>query len=157
MMWWIFWRLKSNNDQTRRRAVKGLSRSKDPRALAVLMAALNDKSYLVRKEAARVLGDIGDARAVGPLINLVEESFHYAMARTAVGALEEVLGRAATSVVSEDMQAAAILEDVRGIGYENRQGTAWFSETRQPQLWAMDCSKVRTLAHRELIRRGLTA
>lgn len=156
-MWWILWRLTSNNDQTRRRAVKGLSHSKDPRALAALMAALNDKSYLVRKEAAKVLGDVGDARAVGPLINLVEESFHYAMARTAVGALEDVLGRAAASVVSEDMQAAAILDDVRGIGYENRQGTAWFSETRKPQLWAMDCSRVRTLANRELIRRGLIA
>jgi len=156
-MWWILWRLKSSNDQTRRRAVKGLGSSKDPRALATLMTALNDKSYLVRKEAARVLGDIGDARAVGPLINLVEESFHYAMARTAVGALEEVLGRTATSVVSEDMQAAAILDDVRGIGYESRQGTAWFSESRQPQLWEMDCSKVRTLAQGELIRRGLIA
>lgn len=156
-MWWISRQLKSNNDQTRRRGVKGLSRSKDPRALAALMVALGDKSYLVRKEAARLLGDVGDARAVRPLINLIEESYHYAMARTAVQALEEVLGRAAASAISEDMQAAAILDDVQGIVYKRRQDTAWFSESRRPYSWAMDCSKVRTLAHRELIRRGQTA
>jgi len=151
-MWWKLRQLKSSNDQTRRRAVKGLGRSRDPRAMAVLTAALNDESYLVRKEAARALGDIGDARAVGPLINLIEESFHYAMARTAI-----VLGRAAAGAISEDMQAAAILGDVSGIYYECRKGTAWFSEKSNARPWAMDCSRVRTLAHRELLRRGLTA
>jgi hypothetical protein len=114
--------------------------------MAILTAALNDESYLVRKEAARALGDIGDA-----------ESFHYAMARTAIGALEDVLGRAAAGAISEDMQAAAILGDVSGIYYECRKGTAWFSEKSNARLWAMDCSRVRTLAHRELLRRGLTA
>jgi HEAT repeat protein len=125
--------------------------------MAALMAALNDQSYLVRKEAARALGNIGDARAVGPLINLIEESFHYAMARTAIGALEDVLGRAAAVAISEDMQAAATLGDVSGINYECRKGTAWFSETRDARPWAMDCSRVRMLAHQELLRRGLTA
>ncbi|MCI0391969.1 MAG: HEAT repeat domain-containing protein [Acidobacteria bacterium] len=83
MLWLKLRRLKSSDDQTRRRAIKGLSRSRDPRAMAALMAALNDQSYLVRKEAARALGEIGDAQAVEPLINLIEESFHYAIARTA--------------------------------------------------------------------------
>lgn len=156
-MWWRLRQLRSSNDQRRRRAVKGMSRSRDPRALEALLAALSDESYLVRKEAARALGDIGDAQAVGPLINLIEESFHYAMARTAVGALEDVLGRSATGVISEDMQAAAILGDVSGIYYESRAGTAWFSEMRDARPWAMDCSRVRTLAHRELLRRGLIA
>jgi HEAT repeat protein len=121
------------------------------------MTALNDESYLVRKEAARVLGDIGDARAVGPLINLIEESLHYAMARTAVAALENVLGRVAAGVVPEDMQAAAALGDLSGVNYESREGTAWFSETRYAHPWAMDCSRVRSLALRELNRRGLVA
>jgi HEAT repeat protein len=111
----------------------------------------------VRKEAARALGEVGDARAVGPLINLIEESFHYALARTAVGALEDVLGRAATGAVPEDMRAAAILGDVNGIYYDRREGTAWFSETRGAQPWAMDYSRVRRLAHQELLRRGLIA
>src|SRR5262245_23838750 len=130
MMWWKLRQLKSRNDRTRRRAVKGLSRSRDPRAMAVLTAALNDKSYLVPKEAALALGEIGDAQAVGPLVNLIEESFHYAMARTAVGALEKVLVRVAASAISKDVQAAAILSDVSGAYFECREGTAWFSETR---------------------------
>ena len=88
---------------------------------------------------------------------MIEESFHYAMARTAVGALEEVLGRAATGAISEDMQAAAILGDVNGIYYERQEGTAWFSHDRAAQPWAMDCSRVRRLAHQELLRRGLMA
>ncbi len=123
--------------------------------MAALMAALKDESYYVRMEAARALGEIGDARAVGPLINLVEESFHYAIARTAVGALEKVLVRVAASVVSKDVQAAAILGDVSGTYYERREGIAWFSELRNARPWTMDCSQVRKLAHRELSRRGL--
>lgn len=154
-MWWKLQQLKSSNDQRRRRAIKGLSRSKDPRALSILTASLRDESYLVRKEAARALGDIGDARAVGPLLNLIEESFHFAMARTAISALEEVLGRVAANAVSEDMQAAAILGDVSGIYYDRQEGIAWFSKSRYARPWTMDCSRVRTLAHRELIRRGL--
>ena len=124
--------------------------------MAGLTAALNDKSYLVRKEAAQALGEIGDAQAVGPLINLIEESFHYAIARTAVGALEKVLVRVAASAVSEDVQAAATLSDVSGANYERCEGIAWFSETRNVLPWTMDCSRVRKLAHRELTRRGLT-
>ncbi len=156
MTWWKLRQLKSRNDQTRRRAIKGLSRSRDPRAMAALMAALTDESYLVRKEAAQALGEIGDAQAVGPLINLIEESFHYAIARTAVGALEKVLVRVAASAVSEDVQAAATLSDVSGANYERCEGIAWFSETRNVLPWTMDCSRVRKLAHRELTRRGLT-
>lgn len=155
MIWWNLRRLKSHNDQRRRNAVKSLSKSNDPRALLALVAALSDKSYLVQKEAARALGDIGDERAVGPLINLVEGSFHYAMARTAVGALENVLSRVAMGAISEDMQAAAMLDDVNGIDYERLEGTAWFSKSRNARPWVMDCSRVRALAYRELTRRGL--
>jgi HEAT repeat protein len=66
MLWWNLRRLKSGDVQTRRRAIKGLSRSRNPRALAALMAALVDESHLARKEAAQALGEIGDAQAVKP-------------------------------------------------------------------------------------------
>jgi HEAT repeat protein len=157
MLWWKLRQLKSRNPQARRRAVKGLVKSRDPRAIDPLMAALNDESYLVRKEAARALGDIGDARTVRPLINLIEESFHYAMARTAVDALGQVLSRAAAGAISKDVQAAAILSDVSSIDHERRESMVWFSEPSSAMDWTMDCSQVRKLAHRELIRRGLAA
>jgi HEAT repeat protein len=155
MLWWKLRQLKSRDPQARRRAVKGLGKSRDPRAIDPLMVALNDKSYLVRKEAARALGDIGDARSVGPLINLIEESFHYAIARTGVDALERVLGRAAAGAISKDVQAAAMLSDVSRIDHERREGMVWFFEASSAGDWTMDCSQIRRLAHKELIRRGL--
>jgi HEAT repeats len=157
MLWWKLRQLKSRNHQIRRRAVKGLGRSRDPRAIAPLTVALNDESYLVRKTAARVLGDIGDARAVRPLINLIGESFHYAMARTAVGALEQVLVRAAAGTISKDVRAAAMLSDVSSFDHELRESRGWFSKASCAMDWTMDCSQVRKLARKELIRCGLAA
>ncbi len=157
MLWWKLRRLKSSDVQIRRRAIIGMSRSRDPRAKSALIAALIDESYLVRKEAARSLGEIGDAQAVKPLINLIEDSYHYAIAKTAVGALEKVLVRVSASLVSKDVQAAAALDDVSGVYCERRVGTAWFSEDRNATPWTMDCSQVRRLARQELTRRGLTS
>ena len=117
-MWWNLRRLKSSDVQTRRRAIKWLSRSRNPRALAALMAALVDESHLARKEAAQTLGETGDAQTVKPLINLIEDSSHHAIVNAAVGALEKVLVRVAASVVSKGLQAAAALSDVGGIYYE---------------------------------------
>jgi HEAT repeats len=157
MLWWNLRRLKSGDVQTRRRAIKGLSRSRNPRALAALMAALVDESRLARKEAAQALGEIGDAQAVTPLINLIEDSSHHDIVKAAVGALEKVLVRVAASVVSKGLQAAAALSDVGGIHYERREGAAWVSEARNATPWIMDCSQVRRLARQELTRRGLSS
>ena len=157
MLWWNLRQLKSSNAQIRRRGVKGLGQTHDPRALSALLAALTDESYLVRKEAARALGDIGDARSVRPLLGLIEESSHYGMARVAVSALELVLGRDVVSAVAEDVQAVALLDDVSGTTHNRRVGLAWFSEAAQSKPWSMDCSRVRKLAYRELTRRGLAA
>lgn len=156
MLWWKLQRLKSSKDHIRRNAIKGLCKSQNPRAMAAVMIALNDESYMVRKEAAYAIGEIGDAQTVEPLINLIEESLHYAIARNAVVALEKVLARVAVSVMSKDIKAAAVLDDVSGTYYESRKGMAWFSEARNGTPWKMDCSQVRKLANRELIRRGLS-
>jgi hypothetical protein len=138
-------------------AVKGLGKSRDPRAIEPLTAALNDESYLVRKTAARALGDIGDARVVRPLITLIGESFHYSIARTALGAMEQVLDRAAAGAISKDVQAAAMLSDIGSIDHELRESLAWCSKESSARDWTMDCSQVRRLARKELIRRGLAA
>jgi hypothetical protein len=121
------------------------------------MSALVDESYLARKEAAHALGEIGDAQAVTPLINLIEDSSHHAIVKAAVGALEKVLVRVAASVVSKDLQAAAALGDLGGVYYERGEGAAWVSEARNAAPWIMDCSQVRRLARQELTRRGLSS
>lgn len=157
MIRWTIWKLRSRNDWTRWRAVRWLRRRRDPRAQAALVASLDDRSYMVRQEAAQALGEIGGALAVGPLIHLIEQSLHYAMTRTAVDALTRVLDRTAGQAQVDDMQAAAMLADINGLTYDLREGTAWFSETRNARRWSMDCSKVRNLAYQELLRRGLIA
>lgn len=157
MLWWKLRRLKYGGAQTRQRAIRGLSRSRDPRALDALMASLVDDSYLVRKEAAQSLGEIGDEQALKPLINLIEDSYHYSIAKTSVDALEKLLIRVVVNAVSQDVQAAAALDDVSGRNCASRKGVAWFSEASDMTLWTMDCSRVRKLAKQELTRRGLQA
>jgi HEAT repeat protein len=124
--------------------------------VTALMAALVDESHLTRKDAARALGEVGDAQAVKPLIKMIECTFHFAIAKAAVGALEKVLVRVAAGVVSKDILAAAALSDVSGIYYERREGAAWFSEKRNATTWTLDCSQIRRLASQELIRRERT-
>ncbi len=157
MTWWQSWQLRSSNDVWRRRAIRSLGQSREAEAFAAVLGALKDESYLVRKEAARVLGTMTDARAVRPLVDLIEESFHYSMARTGVGALEDLLARVAGVARAEDLAAASILSDVGGYSYDSREGIAWFSESRNARLWAMDCSRIRFLAQQELFRRGPAA
>jgi hypothetical protein len=120
------------------------------------MAALVDESHLARKEAAQALGEVGDAQAVKPLIKMIECTFHFAIAKAAVGALEKVLIRVVATVVSIDVQAAAALSDIGGIYYEHREGAALFSEERNAMPWTLDCSQIRMLARQELNRRGRT-
>jgi HEAT repeat protein len=62
MLWWKLRQLRSRDHQARRRGVKGLGKSRDPRAIDPLMAALNDKSYLFgkrRREPQRTLATHG--------------------------------------------------------------------------------------------------
>ena len=157
MLWWKLQRLKSGDVQTRRRVVRELSGSCDPRAMPALMASLVDESFLVRKEAAQSLGEVGDERALKPLINLIEDSLHYSMAKTAAFALETLLVRVAVNAVSKDVQAAAALNDISGGYPECLKRSASASGARIATTWTMDCSRVRRLANQELTRRGLPA
>lgn len=156
MQWWKLQRLKSGDVQTRRRAVRGLSGSRAPLAMPALMAPLVDESFLVRKEVAQSLGEIGDERALKPPINLIEDSFHYSMAKTAAVALETLLVRVRINAVSKDVQAAAAQNDVSGGYYECRKSAAGASGARNAATWTIDCSRVRQLANQELTRRGLS-
>jgi HEAT repeat protein len=43
-------------------------------AVAEQIAALNDEDWAIREEAAIALGTFRDARAVGPLVNLLRDT-----------------------------------------------------------------------------------
>jgi HEAT repeat protein len=61
MLWWNLMLLKFDDYRIRRRAVNALGKSRDTCAQALLTEGLYDEHYLVRKEAARALGESGDA------------------------------------------------------------------------------------------------
>jgi HEAT repeat protein len=57
----------------RKRAIEGLANSRSRRALAPLIAALNDQNMDVRAAAAQGLGRLGMPEAVGPLKTLLND------------------------------------------------------------------------------------
>jgi HEAT repeat protein len=154
MVWWYLQLLKFNDYRIRQRAVRWLALSRDERAIDPVMAALYDRHYLVRKAAAQALGDIGREQALGPLINLTEESIQYAMAKSAAGALQKVLSRNVTNADPKDLAAAASLDDLNGLFRKRLIGVAYFTEASPALHWTVDCSHIRDTACQELIRRG---
>ena len=68
MQWWWLRKLKSANSKAREKAIEKLGRSGNPHIVDVLIPALKDINYSVGTAAANALGDLGDARAVEPLI-----------------------------------------------------------------------------------------
>ena len=157
MLWWNLQLLKCGDYRIRRRAIKSLGKLQGARVLAVLTERLSDDHYLVRKEAARALGEIGGAGVIKPLINLSEVSIQCAMAKVAVGSLQNVLDRTSAEATAEDLKEAAKLDDVSGFYQRRLVGMARFTESRQASRWTIDCSRIREIASRELIRRGLAA
>ncbi|HKX30278.1 MAG TPA: HEAT repeat domain-containing protein [Blastocatellia bacterium] len=155
MLWWNLQLLKCADYRIRRRAIKSLGKSQGARVLAVLTERLSDDHYLVRKEAARALGEIGGAEVIKSLINLSEISLQCAMAKVAVGSLQNVLDRTSTEAASEDLQDAATLDDVSGFYQRPLVGMAHFTESRRTIRWTVDCSRIREIASRELVRRGV--
>src|ERR1035438_7250789 len=82
--------LKDANPQVRWDAAKALGRSKDPRAVDPLIAALkNTGDTPLRTEAAKALGEINDPRGIDPLIEALESS-EYGVRGEAFHALGEI-------------------------------------------------------------------
>lgn len=75
----------------RMEAAKALSRSRDPRALAPLLAVLADANRDVRWAAIEALGDLGDRRAVPALVEYLKrpEAYRWGkrLAASALGAI----------------------------------------------------------------------
>ena len=62
--------LKSTSPHFRAVAVKKLGASSDPRAVDLILPMLQDRNKQVRVEAVAALGNLGDDRAIEPLIAL---------------------------------------------------------------------------------------
>ncbi len=65
--------LKDKDRSIREKAVKALSKTKDPRAGGPLIDTLKDKDKDVRIWAVIALGELGDPRAVEPLIGVLND------------------------------------------------------------------------------------
>jgi twitching motility protein PilT len=64
--------LKESSDVVRRFAIGGLARVKDPRSLGALVrAAMDDADWWVREQAIEVIGQLGDAKAIPYLLDLM--------------------------------------------------------------------------------------
>ncbi|MFQ5897590.1 MAG: HEAT repeat domain-containing protein [Candidatus Methylomirabilia bacterium] len=78
-------RLASGTDTlARMKAAERLGASKHPRALDPLLAALHDPNRDVRWAAIQALGDLGDRRAVRPLVHYLEREEAYRWGRRLV-------------------------------------------------------------------------
>lgn len=76
MLWWTLRRLKSADFKTRVRAIDEIVRSPSDKALVALLNVLENRhpSYRdTRSEVVSALGKIGDARAIEPLVDVIEE------------------------------------------------------------------------------------
>lgn len=71
MLWWTLRKLKSENVLKRRKAVKELRNLKDVCAVEALLAALKDVDVEVQTNAAEALGEVGNTRAVDPLLEML--------------------------------------------------------------------------------------
>lgn len=79
-------------------AADALGEIRDPRAVALLIAALGDKDWKLRAAAAEALGKIGDPRAAQPLIAILVDSqwdvrsvANEALVRIGAGAVEPLV------------------------------------------------------------------
>ncbi|OQX58121.1 hypothetical protein B5M50_04900 [candidate division KSB1 bacterium 4484_219] len=80
------------DDEVRYVAVQILRHTRFPGALRQLIKLLNDEVPAVRQEAAYALGEIGDKRAVRPLLNMLVEYKDEADRKAAQTALKKLTG-----------------------------------------------------------------
>jgi HEAT repeat protein len=64
--------LKDKDHRVRAEAMGALARLRDPSSLPACIGALRDDLFQVQQGAARMLGEMKDPRAIGPLIELLE-------------------------------------------------------------------------------------
>jgi HEAT repeat protein len=103
-----------SEDFDKRRAAEILGGLKDPRAVEVLIALLNDENLKVRKASTKALGEIKDPHAVEPLIKLLDDS-ESSIRMEAAWALGEIGDKlAGEALISELYKDKADLQIISG-------------------------------------------
>ena len=154
-------------------------------AVQPLIRALETGDTEERERAAQALERIGDPRAVRPLTSALKRTSRNAAAhssrkslrsaRTFQQALEGLLERATSDVATDDLRAAAGLKNETCVfvhkewvpyewdyedGYakwaDSGDDAGGYHETMDETV-VIDCSRLRDLAHRELVHRGMEA
>jgi HEAT repeat protein len=141
--------LTDEDSEVKRAAAEALVRI-GPAAVELLITVLKERSEWY---AAWALGQIGDARAVEPLVATVVNAKNLRELATPMPveepilALEKVLERVAAEVTTEELRKIVTLGDSIHVS----------SPTEVCMYWSktIDCSHVKQLARQELIRRGL--
>jgi len=127
-----------------------------PIAIEPLVEAL--RNFLVETEAVWTIGQIGDERAIEPLIALLKRYSDDFTMYAAIEALLNILQRNAAGISLENLRELARLQVFRHEEkeelIEHGDSARWIST---PNKIPVDCSKIQQLAQQELISRGLEA
>lgn len=73
MLWWTLRQLKLRDPEIPKHAAEKLGKSRDPRVVEPLGAALKDESWQVREPAAWAPERIGDKRGLEPLVLILAD------------------------------------------------------------------------------------
>jgi HEAT repeat protein len=118
-------------------------------ALPSLLAALADNNSEVRRAAAKALGQVGDARAVLPLVTCLNKTYGCEEWETDViaEALTCVLETTVASITPEDLRLIAHCDDLPVLSFDGKELV----------YGSFSCIHIRQLARQELTRRGMGA
>jgi len=115
--------VKDENATVRRYGARVLSHFKEKESVPLLVPLLKDTDDLVRAEAAGALGDLGDPKAVEPLIELVRRPGHGYDERAAIEAL---------GMLGDPRAIVALLEFLASLQdppERDRHAQAWYRAT----------------------------
>jgi HEAT repeat protein len=119
-------------------------------AVLPLLMALNSWDATGRMQAAEVLGQLGDVRAVEVLVTLAAD---VEVAAAAIHALERLLTTCVSEIATGELQAIVALDRVMQIRRQTRSYEDFIALADVPE--PVECARVQQLARQELRRRGV--
>jgi HEAT repeat protein len=120
-------------------------------AVEPLLAVLASWDAEGRTTVAAVLGLIGDARAVGPLVELARDA---EVAELAIQGLQRILEGGAATVTTDDLRAVAALKDKDVVQVRRRTSSHGGFIYLRDAPERVDCSSVKRLAKEALMSRA---